>query len=185
MNKAELIDAIADKSGIAKSTVDEVIKGMTETIESAGRQGRQDLDPGLHLVPEGEARRTHGPQPAHGRDDQHPGERDGQGDRRRASEEQREVGTIRSPHHRGPAPEAPARSMPGPGSTPAFAVSVPWNPSHGPRDPVLVAIVMLAVAAFAVGVSGWILLARDRRLRHSRSPVATGAAGHHEVHEER
>jgi hypothetical protein len=48
----------------------------------------------------------------------------------------------------------------------------------------LVAIVMLAVAAFAVGVSGWILFARDRRLRHSLSPVATGAAGHHEVQEE-
>ena len=48
----------------------------------------------------------------------------------------------------------------------------------------LVAIVMLTVAAFAVGVSGWILLARDRRLRHSLSPAATGA-GHHEVPEER
>ena len=33
MNKAELVDAIADKSGIAKSTVDEVIKAMTETVD--------------------------------------------------------------------------------------------------------------------------------------------------------
>jgi hypothetical protein len=49
----------------------------------------------------------------------------------------------------------------------------------------LVAIVMLAVAAFAVGASGFVLLGRDRRLRHSIPPVATGAAGHHEVPEER
>jgi hypothetical protein len=31
----------------------------------------------------------------------------------------------------------------------------------------LVAIVMLAVAAFAVGLSGWVLLSRDRKLRSS------------------
>jgi hypothetical protein len=49
----------------------------------------------------------------------------------------------------------------------------------------LVAIVMLTVAALAVGVSGFLLLVRDRRLRHSLTPVATGAAGHHEVPEER
>ncbi|MGZ8631645.1 MAG: hypothetical protein ACXWZF_11875 [Actinomycetota bacterium] len=49
----------------------------------------------------------------------------------------------------------------------------------------LVAIVMLTVAAFAVGASGWILLARDRRFRHSLAPDAPGAAGHHEVAEER
>ena len=47
----------------------------------------------------------------------------------------------------------------------------------------LVAIVMLTVAALAVGVSGFLLLVRDRRLRHSLTPVATGA-GHHEVTEE-
>ncbi|HWC71609.1 MAG TPA: hypothetical protein VG993_10635 [Actinomycetota bacterium] len=45
----------------------------------------------------------------------------------------------------------------------------------------LVAIVMLAVAAFAVGLSGWILLARDRRVRRS---LATAAA-HPEAAEER
>ena len=39
MNKAELVDAIADKSGIAKSTVDEVIKAMTETIEAEVAKG--------------------------------------------------------------------------------------------------------------------------------------------------
>jgi hypothetical protein len=44
----------------------------------------------------------------------------------------------------------------------------------------LVAIVMLSVAAFAVGVSGWILLARDRRLRRATAP-----ASHHEAIEER
>jgi hypothetical protein len=48
----------------------------------------------------------------------------------------------------------------------------------------LAAIVMLTVAAFAVGVSGYVLLLRDRRVRHSLTPVATGAAGHHEVTEE-
>ena len=48
----------------------------------------------------------------------------------------------------------------------------------------LVAIAMLAVAAFAVGVSGWILLARDRRIRHSLAPVGTDAAGHHRTSEE-
>jgi hypothetical protein len=42
----------------------------------------------------------------------------------------------------------------------------------------LVAVVMLAVAAFAVGVSGWVLLARDRTLRRSL------AASHPEVSEE-
>lgn len=47
----------------------------------------------------------------------------------------------------------------------------------------LAAIVMLTVAAFAVGVSGYVLLLRDRRVRHSLTPVATGA-GHHEVTEE-
>ena len=49
----------------------------------------------------------------------------------------------------------------------------------------LVAIVMLTVAALTVGVSGWILFARDRRFRHSLAPAAPGAAGHHEVPEER
>ena len=46
----------------------------------------------------------------------------------------------------------------------------------------LVAIVMLTAAAFAVGVSGWILLARDRR---SRLALTSPAAGHPEVPEER
>ena len=48
----------------------------------------------------------------------------------------------------------------------------------------LAAIVMLTAAAFTVGVSGFVLLARDRRARHSPSPVATGATGHTEVPEE-
>jgi hypothetical protein len=46
----------------------------------------------------------------------------------------------------------------------------------------LVAIVMLSLAALTVGVSGWILLARDRRL--SRAATETPAANHHEVAEE-
>ncbi len=49
----------------------------------------------------------------------------------------------------------------------------------------LTAIVMLTAAAFSVGVSGFVLLTRDRRTRHSASPVATAASGHHEVPEER
>jgi len=44
----------------------------------------------------------------------------------------------------------------------------------------LVAIVMLSVAAFAVGASGWILLVRDRRIRRATAP-----ASHHEAVEER
>jgi hypothetical protein len=44
----------------------------------------------------------------------------------------------------------------------------------------LFAVVMLALAAFAVGASGWVLLARDRKLRRS---LAVDAA-HHEVAEE-
>jgi DNA-binding protein HU-beta len=47
MNKAELIDAIADRTGIAKSTVDEVIKGMTETIESQVASGDKIAIPGF------------------------------------------------------------------------------------------------------------------------------------------
>lgn len=49
----------------------------------------------------------------------------------------------------------------------------------------LLAIVMLTVAALSVGVSGWVLLARDRRLRHSLAPATPGVAGHPEVTEER
>jgi DNA-binding protein HU-beta len=39
MNKTELIDAIAAKTGIAKSTVDEVLKGMTDVVESTVAMG--------------------------------------------------------------------------------------------------------------------------------------------------
>ena len=49
----------------------------------------------------------------------------------------------------------------------------------------LVAIVMLAVAAIAVGVSGLVLLARDRKMRHSLAPAGSGPAAHPEVPEER
>ena len=47
MNKAELIDAIADRTGIAKSTVDEVIKGMTETVEAQVAKGDKIAIPGF------------------------------------------------------------------------------------------------------------------------------------------
>ncbi len=47
MNKAEQVDAIADKSGIAKSTVDEVIKAMTETIEAEVAKGDKISIPGF------------------------------------------------------------------------------------------------------------------------------------------
>jgi DNA-binding protein HU-beta len=47
VNKAELIDAIADRTGIAKSTVDSVIKGMTETIEMQVASGDKIQIPGF------------------------------------------------------------------------------------------------------------------------------------------
>ena len=47
MNKAEMIDAIADRTGIAKSTVDEVIKGMTETVEAQVARGDKISIPGF------------------------------------------------------------------------------------------------------------------------------------------
>jgi DNA-binding protein HU-beta len=47
MNKAELIDAIADRTGIAKSTVDEVIKGLSETVESQVASGDKIAIPGF------------------------------------------------------------------------------------------------------------------------------------------
>ena len=47
MNKAELIDAVADRTGIAKSTVDEVLKGMTDTIESQVAKGDKIAIPGF------------------------------------------------------------------------------------------------------------------------------------------
>jgi DNA-binding protein HU-beta len=47
MNKAELIDAVADRTGVAKSTVDEVLKGMTDTIESQVAKGDKIAIPGF------------------------------------------------------------------------------------------------------------------------------------------
>jgi DNA-binding protein HU-beta len=47
MNKSELIDAIANRTGIAKSTVDEVIKGMTETVEQTVATGDKIQIPGF------------------------------------------------------------------------------------------------------------------------------------------
>jgi DNA-binding protein HU-beta len=47
MNKSELIDAVAERTGIAKSTVDEVIKGMTETIETTVAKGDKIQIPGF------------------------------------------------------------------------------------------------------------------------------------------
>ena len=47
MNKAELIDAVADRTGIAKSTVEDVIKGMTDTIESQVAMGDKIAIPGF------------------------------------------------------------------------------------------------------------------------------------------
>jgi hypothetical protein len=51
----------------------------------------------------------------------------------------------------------------------------------------LLALGMLIVAALAVGLSGWMLFARDHRLARSapRSPQgSTGGAAHPEAHEE-
>jgi DNA-binding protein HU-beta len=47
VNKTELIDAIADRTGVAKSTVDAVIKGMTETIEENVAKGDKISIPGF------------------------------------------------------------------------------------------------------------------------------------------
>jgi hypothetical protein len=55
----------------------------------------------------------------------------------------------------------------------------------------LIALGMLIAAALVVGVSGWILLARDRSLRHAQSTVSDGgvpsgaAHDHPEAVEER
>ena len=48
----------------------------------------------------------------------------------------------------------------------------------------LVAIVMLSLAALTVGVSGWLLLARDRKFARSAPVADTAHEGHHEVPEE-
>lgn len=47
MNKQELVDAIAGKTGMAKTQVDEVIKAMTETIESEVATGDKISIPGF------------------------------------------------------------------------------------------------------------------------------------------
>jgi DNA-binding protein HU-beta len=47
VNKTELIDAIADRTGVAKSTVDAVIKGMTDTIEENVATGDKISIPGF------------------------------------------------------------------------------------------------------------------------------------------
>jgi DNA-binding protein HU-beta len=47
VNKTELIDAIADRTGVAKSTVDAVIKGMTDTIEDNVAKGDKISIPGF------------------------------------------------------------------------------------------------------------------------------------------
>lgn len=57
--------------------------------------------------------------------------------------------------------------------------SVPWRLMD--RDATfLLALVLFAAAALAVGASGWVLWARDHRLAKAAS-----AAAHHEVAEER
>ena len=47
MNKSELIDAVAERTGVAKSTVDDVLKGMTETIEATVATGDKIQIPGF------------------------------------------------------------------------------------------------------------------------------------------
>jgi DNA-binding protein HU-beta len=47
MNKTELIDAVAERTGVNKSTVDEVLKGMTDTIESQVAKGDKIAIPGF------------------------------------------------------------------------------------------------------------------------------------------
>ena len=47
MNKQELVDAIACRTGIAKTQVDDVIKAMTETIEDEVAKGDKISIPGF------------------------------------------------------------------------------------------------------------------------------------------
>ena len=47
MNKSELIDAIADRTGVSKSTVETVIKGMTDTVEERVTKGDKIAIPGF------------------------------------------------------------------------------------------------------------------------------------------
>jgi DNA-binding protein HU-beta len=39
VNKSELVEAIAQKTGVAKATVEEVIKGMTDVVEATVAKG--------------------------------------------------------------------------------------------------------------------------------------------------
>ena len=51
MNKSELVDAIADRSGVSKTDVDATLKGMFEVVAQTVSKGDgQDHDPGLHLL---------------------------------------------------------------------------------------------------------------------------------------
>ncbi len=63
-------------------------------------------------------------------------------------------------------------------------LSVPWVPSMDRETALLVAVVMLSLAALAVGLSGWLLLARDRKIYRSASVADPAHEGHHEVAEE-
>jgi hypothetical protein len=55
------------------------------------------------------------------------------------------------------------------GRADAFIVPVPLNPSMDRQTTLLLALGFLIAAALVVGVSGWLLLARDRRYARALS----------------
>ena len=77
------------------------------------------------------------------------------------------------------------RIRPSVGRADAFIVRVPLEPSMDRQTTLLLALGFLIAAALVVGVSGWLLLARDRRYaRSSMRPAGATNVSHHEATEE-
>ena len=71
------------------------------------------------------------------------------------------------------------------GRADAFIVPVPLEPSMDRQTTLLLALGFLIAASLVVGVSGWLLLARDRRYaRSSMHPAGASDVSHHEATEE-
>ena len=100
MNKTELIDAIADRTGVAKSTVDAVIKGMTDTIEDNVAKGDKISIPGFASFQKVKRAARTGRNPRTGETIQIPAIGDREGHRGRAPEGQRLREEVAPPAHR-------------------------------------------------------------------------------------